>query len=254
MALFQIEKIYEQKPNFTETPQMITSYLERNKLKSWKKNGFKPAADFLNKENQTEFDKFCSYIRELLNKINADNYDIIICKFDTIEVETTKELETIVRLVLEKAVREDKYSAVYAKLANHLAGLIVQDSDNKEFVFKKILLSECQKFFIKITTQQNIRKADSIAFVGFLSELYNNHILATNNLSGCFDIVVAAADKNNLMVDIAIAMLSIVSQSYKKRDPDKYKNTLNKLRKLCEDPKISKRENIILAEALDKAP
>ena len=251
MALFLIEDIYNQKDNFKDTPQKILNYLERNKIKPFKR-GTKSqcTAWILNKDNQSDFDKYCSTIREFLNKINSDNYEAIIHKIDTLNIKTSKELEIIIQFIIDKAIREEKYAAIYAKLSNHLAGLVVHEND-KDFIFKKLLLLACQKFFIKITTQQNIRKNDSIAFICFISELYNQHILSTDTLANCFNVFINKADRNNLMVDMIITMFNIVSVCYSKHDNDKYNTTVSKLKKLCDDPKLSKRESIILAEALD---
>ena len=249
MGIYKIDDIKSHKNTYKDIPEKLLSYLEKNKIKNTKRDKLKQSWICENKLNKTDSHKFNSSVRELLNKINESNYDNIVSQIDLLEIDSLVDLDTFIKILLEKVVREEKYANIYAKLSEHLSTIIVKEND-KEYFFKKLLLAECQKLFIKNTTQNNIRKTDAISYITFLSELFNCHMLSLDIIIGCYNILINKASNNNLMTDMIITMLSITHKELYKRDNNKYNNILNKIKILCDSKNISLREKILLAELL----
>jgi hypothetical protein len=247
MGIYKISEIRKFKSQYTELPDKIKLYLEKPKTKPWQKK----TNWVLDKKNASDEDKFANHVRELLNKITDDNYYIIIPMIKAISVNDKKELELFINILLETVVRAEQYAHVYAKLCNDLSkAQISVKSDNEEFTFRKLLLLSCKNLFIKNITQQNIKKIDATAFSAFLGELYNNQLISTTVIMGCFDQLILSTCLNK--IEMLLVLFHHTTKPLIVQDSKKHNELVSKIKTLSTSSSLNMREQILLEEILEE--
>lgn len=243
MGTYNINDIKSLKNNYTDLPEKIRIYLEKSKLKNRQR---KPIS-ILDKVCSDD-EKFSNHIRSLLNKVNIDNYYTIIPK---IKINTQKELEIFVQILLEKVIVEEQYAEVYAKLSYSLAQEdIIIKMENNIITFRKLLLLYCRKAFIKFTEQQNVKRTEAIAFVSFLGELFNKGMLSLVVTLGCFDELIKKC--NPICVDMIVALFNHSTKTLLVKYNIKHKELVDKLKTLSKNKNLHMREQVVLEDLLIK--
>ncbi|EDO32341.1 predicted protein, partial [Nematostella vectensis] len=109
--------------------------------------------------------------RGILNKITPQNFKKLVEQVMNLEIDTAEKLEGIIDIVFEKAIREPRYCVVYANLCHCLLPIKVS-FENKELVFKTILLNKCQKKFDKTYEHKTHNNTDQLVNEG-LSPMFS---------------------------------------------------------------------------------
>ncbi|TWW67940.1 eukaryotic translation initiation factor 4 gamma 3-like [Takifugu flavidus] len=93
-------------------------------------------------------EKVIRTFRGILNKFTPEKFESLIRQVDELNINDEETLNTVVELVVDKALSEQSYSATYAQMCHHLKELRVSSQSSDGFVyFHKRLLSRCQMEF-----------------------------------------------------------------------------------------------------------
>ena len=132
----------------TEEAYRITrNYLDENS----DKRNFSIAYVKKNELSEEELKNKTMILREILNKICYDNYDILlneILKFDYDE----KLLEVFKNLIIYKILTENEYFSLYVNICDHMCKLYNKKtySNEPKMNFKSLLLISIQQEFLKL--------------------------------------------------------------------------------------------------------
>ncbi len=252
MGIFQLHLIYAQKSVFTDLPLKLQNYFSKQKFSKTNKfihHKITNAQLFDNNSINNQIDN-TQLIRELLNKINDSNYNIIITQINELQFNTIEHFNLFINILLEKTIREEKFAHLYAKIIANLHIL------NLNLSFKQLLLQECQRIFHKNIIQANINKCDAVAFVSFLSQLYNFNVINIDTIYGFLQTLfsyVSQQDKinNNKIIDM---ICQIIQLSYLnlQHHIDSFQSLINDLKILTNANYVTKRQQIVIEDLLEK--
>lgn len=114
-------------------------------------------------------------VRGLLNKLTPEKFEKLSVEFCNLSIKNPKALKGIIVLILDKALSESAYSALYAQLCQRLDKWVpnfeppnANNHQNSITTFRKLLLTVCQHEFDNrsnytsiLLTNQNESKLDS---------------------------------------------------------------------------------------------
>uniref|UniRef100_UPI00358EFB87 uncharacterized protein isoform X2 n=1 Tax=Myxine glutinosa TaxID=7769 RepID=UPI00358EFB87 len=130
----------------------------------------------------------CRQFRVLLNKMTPENFGRLINQMKRVNITKEEDLEDIVQLVLDKAIKESKFSEVYAHVCHHLAKIEVQgrDKPGKVLNFHTLLIESC-KNELRMGNNANSSSDDdaskekgrqrALGHLVFIGELFNAQVL-----------------------------------------------------------------------------
>jgi hypothetical protein len=120
--------------------------------KPWKPSHLIQKADMTEEERVTF--ELLSKFRSMLNKLTAENFDLLVEQVKTYKIDTSERLDSVGSLVFEKAISEPKFVPTYAKLCKEVAFITsAQDAEQQRqqgsiaSTLKKKLIAQCQKEF-----------------------------------------------------------------------------------------------------------
>ncbi|XP_062547986.1 eukaryotic translation initiation factor 4 gamma 1-like [Armigeres subalbatus] len=103
------------------------------------------------KKTQELFKKF----RSVLNKLTPDNFNVLVEQVKQYEIDTEERLDGCIKILFEKAIMEPNFTDTYAQMCKELGTIIkIETSDNKQPNFKRKLITQCQKEFVKHHTDK----------------------------------------------------------------------------------------------------
>ena len=186
----------------TEEAYRITrNYLDENS----DKRNFSIAYVKKNELSEEELKNKTMILREILNKICYDNYDILlneILKFDYDE----KLLEVFKNLIIYKILTENEYFSLYVNICDHMCKLYNKKtySNEPKMNFKSLLLISIQQEFLKLD-ETNIQYLSSIPIslnenfkkkfikkikysnIHLIAEFYNLGIIKNKIMKDCIE-------------------------------------------------------------------
>ena len=126
------------------------------------------------KNSRSDDDKLYSNIRSILNKISDSNLDELYNDITTLKLTNKEHVEKLVDLIFIKAVSENKFTHLYAKLSKLLFHYTIEldpylDPDQEvemdnipiKIAFKTLLVNKCQSVFnYCITIDKNLEDDD----------------------------------------------------------------------------------------------
>lgn len=106
-------------------------------------------------------------VRGILNKLTAQNFDVMLEQFKEVVIDTKEKLDGVIDLVFNKAINEPKFSIGYAHLCKHLSTCWDKiKSNSQDADFKRTFITKCQHEF-----EQHVANENSIeAALGPLNE------------------------------------------------------------------------------------
>ncbi|CAH1735438.1 unnamed protein product [Chironomus riparius] len=130
---------------------------------AWKPTHLKKRPDMNEEERETS--DVLSKFRSMLNKLTAENFDVLVEQVKTYKIDTMERLDGVIGLLFEKAISEPKFAPTYANLCNEIANIQTvqtnadqpQDKQSKKNSLKVRLITQCQKEFER-------NKEDSLEF------------------------------------------------------------------------------------------
>jgi len=113
---------------------------------------------------QDKFNKTVKEMRILLNKLSSKNYEKV--KNDLVyEIYFTPSLlYELMKIIFMRATTENTFLEIYVDLCVELFKKF-NDKDNHEMNFKKLLLSKCQKQFMKMMLKEEQERASRKASI-----------------------------------------------------------------------------------------
>ena len=301
---FSLDIIYKLKNENKELPPELFDFVEANKTKTnikndnsssntliiggikvnnnggqWRKHESKIKTNWLinNKLNQTSNDKISASFKEILNKLNKDNFDKMVTDIQNIDITMKEQLEELSELILNKSICEQIYSNLYAKLCFTLLPNCIEEGE-KKYYFRDYLLNKCQKKFTLFTMtacseETSIPKATVIGTMKFIGELYNVKIIPDQIMRMCLDKLLSKLDnkKSTIFdsistnqkcvynVDGVCILLATSGKQMGKQDKKNAQEYILKIKKIIEsvnnnqtDYEVSKREVFLMMDMLDK--
>ena len=186
----------------TEEAYRVTrNYLDENS----DRRNFSIAYVKRNELSEEELKNRTMILREMLNKICDDNYNIIlneILKFDYDE----KLLDIFKNLLIEKILTEDKYFTLYVNICAQMCKLYNKKtySNEQKMNFKNLLLASIQQEFLNLDetsikyippipvtlgekSKKKFIKKIKYSNINLISEFYNIGLIRKNIIKDCID-------------------------------------------------------------------
>jgi len=189
------------------------------------------------KYDNSESENLQSQIKGLLNKLALNNFNDILIEFNKIQEEilTYDDLNFLVHLIFNKAVRETKFCELYANLCKGLLNIKILFND-KQIKFREILLKYCQKSFYENISynkdDDNIDlfyiKGKILGCIKFIGELYNLNIIPHKVIVACFNDLISHVNKNIYMVDSICCLMMTCGLKMSKCNPNDVNILFNK--------------------------
>lgn len=119
-------------------------------------NAWTPSMFVDRKANQDAVDELFRQVRSILNKLTAQNFEVMLDQFKEVVIDSKEKLDGVINLVFNKAVNEPNFSVGYAHLCKHLSVCgdkiksTVHDAD-----FKRTFITKCQHEFEQHVANEN---------------------------------------------------------------------------------------------------
>ncbi|KAF2072657.1 hypothetical protein CYY_006036 [Polysphondylium violaceum] len=199
-----------------------------------------------------------------LNRITMDTYSNLIKNIDEIKVPDEECLTGISKILFEKAIVDQKYSAVYAILAGHL------DSSYPQFggiSLKRAILNNCQEEFGKVhdrSTFDTLSKEDReekefmikrrvLGNIKFIGELFKHGVLGekitkqiTTNL-----ILNTEATLSEESIECLVKLINTIGKKIDEADKTTTDEYFRRIYNLSENSGVSSRGRFLLMDILD---
>lgn len=197
-------------------------------------NAWRPSINNSHSSNDcADYEKLYKSVRCILNKLTADNFQILLEQIKSQNIDTIEKLNGIIELVFEKAIDEPNFSAAYAQLCKQLTtNCFALTSENKSASFKIKLITKCQQEFernvadgnsikmklmpiqekINACTDNNLKmdyrlemideeqklRRRSVCTVRFIGELYRMDMLTASIMSFCIKTLLDSRSEEKL--------------------------------------------------------
>jgi hypothetical protein len=216
-----------------------------------------------NKKVKNDDEKLTMSIRGSLNKIFDANFNIVIEELKSLLFENKEQLEILVNLFFKKVVTEKNNIPLYIDVTKELFCFSVT-IDNKRSTFRSILLLKCHAAFNNImatTTNSELDgnyfkfKDETITFMKYLGELYNNKILSSAVIKDCMATILEKVDANSQClynIDIMCALFDTIKFTIQQEDVDVYELLYSHFTKIKDSKFISKKEKFMIMDIMDK--
>ncbi|AYV78214.1 MAG: eukaryotic translation initiation factor 4G [Edafosvirus sp.] len=215
-----------------------------------------------NKLNQDVDEKLYSSMRGILNKLSADNFDKLIDELMSLSITSKEHLDELATIIFHKAISEQTFSIMYAKLCNKLLPYYIEKegdsagASGQKIFYREFLLNKCQEMFESCTSKHDpndISKERILGCIVFIGELYNANILTNPIIYGCFLTLMVNITKQCVYsLDSLCTLMTIVGKEFCKKDKIKADHCLKKMEQLLESTEISMRERFMIRDVIDK--
>jgi translation initiation factor 4G len=222
----------------------------------------------------------------VLNKLAPENFSVLVAQVKSFNIQTPEDLEGCVKLILEKAISEPLYSAVYVQLCKEISNFFVIVGD-KKIILRDRLINYCQlefekhkggsmvknraKRLLEIETEEDEKKREelkllfeeedyklrkrAVGTMKFIGELYNQVLLTNKIMRSCMNILLDDDVISELSLECLCKLLTTIG--LKMEIQDEYRENLDdyttRLNEIIEKktPKINKRIQFMIMDVLD---
>lgn len=209
-------------------------------------------------EGEKKTAELLKQFRSILNKLTPENFFTLIEKLKILQIDTVARLDSCISLVFEKAILESGYASSYANLCKEVSDVFIvpldgSNNDQQKAVFKKRLITQCQKEFnkhrdnelVKNTTARleaieneqdptrkeemkaefelenmNLRKR-AVGTVHFIGELYKIEMLTSKIMHSCITHLLDPSMCSEETLECLCKLLSTVGKRLEKLDKNK---------------------------------
>ncbi|EFA81954.1 type A von Willebrand factor domain-containing protein [Heterostelium album PN500] len=225
-----------------------------------------PVKKIFSKDTAGEYSEIYKKFKFNLNRITMDTYATLIKTIEEITIPNEEVLKGVAKILFEKAIIDQKYSAVYAIMSGHLdvkfpkfennitlkrevilncQSVFEEKPDRSKFEALSKEDQEEQEFFIKRRTLGNIK---------FIGELYKHSVLAESIVIQCIKFLLGKAQES-ASEDIVEGVVKLITTIGKKLDADPTKpaimTTFSTLLSISENEKFSSRARYLVLGLLD---
>jgi translation initiation factor 4G len=224
---------------------------------AWKPPSFvSPEVEEVSEEDK-KTQELVKEFRSILNKLTPENFKKLLEKLKTLKIDTVDRLDTCISLVFEKAITEPNYASSYAQLCKEVADVFTvpldPNNDQQKAVFKKRLITQCQKEFEKnrdskimkiakerlkeIEEEKDVAKREelkaeieiestkvrkrAVGTVHFIGELYKIEMLTSKIMRSCITHLLDPSMCSEETLECLCKLLSTVGKRLEKLDKNK---------------------------------
>lgn len=244
----------------------IATYYNNNKNNitkknvHWRKIETKQEENWLvaKKFNQTDDEKLYSQFRSVLNKLSGSNFNELAQELTAVEITRQEHLVKLAELIFEKAIIEQKFSDMYAKLAREISGYCVKENDKTAY-FRELLINKCQTTFNEcisydpvIQGKRVITKEIAVGCMTFIGELYNHDLLTSKIINTCFLLMLMRAEQNkSFVVDSINTLMKTVGHIFNNKAKQESNVIFEKINGLIKSNKLPNKEKFALMDLVD---
>lgn len=270
--LFTQEEFLCYKSVNTEILPELIPFIEKMNLKSkpklkpsnWRHKEIKPSSNWLleKKFNQNDDEKLSSQFMGILNKMTESNFDELAQELISLGIKREQHVIELVNIIFQKAISENKFCSIYAKLAKTLSSYYIEDEEKKIY-FREVLINKSQKMFMEcISIDRDLEymkekkifkfKEQVIGCINFIGELYNHELLTNKIIYSCFlTILIKLNLKKAYIIDILCSLMKTVHPEFLNRAPKESSECLEKIKHLQKDETLSKKDQFTLLDAIE---
>jgi hypothetical protein len=217
------DELLTYKHKYTEDLPALKKYLINNN-KKFNKNDHRPRWGTRMKEKSNE-NNINVDIRSLLNKLSENTLDNTITKIKELKID---DLNFLVKLVYQKAVSENNFTELYAKLCIGLQGL-EGFNDLLIGMINTNLNTVSDKFFAN----------GLMTFIGYL---YNNEYLSDDYVKEKMTYIINDMENDELKYDMVLSLFKV----------SKLKNSDDiKMKLLLKMPSLNKKNQFIVLDIIN---
>lgn len=232
-------------------PQMVLQLSIQEKIQLHEtENAWKPAK-LKQDENGGDLDPLADLAKKargILNKLTPQKFDVLVERFNELEVNSEDALVKCMELVFEKAVDEPGFSVAYARMCEVLKKKQVLNKDGKPINFRSLLVSRCQKEFerdylegldkekydkdiaeapteerkkeliLEFEEKERLARRRSLGNIRFIGELYKLKMLTARIMHECVAKLIRACDEESL--ECLCRLLTTVGSDLEKETND----------------------------------
>ena len=228
----------------------------------WRKNEKQKTSWLVTKKlNQNTDEQLTSNYKGILNRISESNFSEMIEELLNLEIECTDHLQVLVNLIFQKAVMEEHYTNMYARLSLELYPKYVTNEDGTKIHFRVIFLEKCQEMFqqvIGIDTEDELKntqlkgKFEISGLMAFIGQLYNFGLITNTIIYNCLiELVFKVADKKFYAIENICKLIDVIGKKFSVACPKDHARIINELTKLL-DSIESKKDKFALMDVLEK--
>jgi translation initiation factor 4G len=167
-------------------------------------------------------------VRAILNKLCPQKFDTLVQQFRDLPIDTGDKLAKSMELVFEKALDEPVFSVAYARMCQALSMKKIVSDDGKEVNFRQLLITRCQKEFLRdymedldrtafvvnlgkattederkiithqFSSQETKLRRRSLGNIRFIGELYRINMLNGRIMHECIQKLLQTTDEESL--------------------------------------------------------
>lgn len=131
---------------------------------AWKPHMLESGQELSDEEKKTA--ELKKQFRSILNKITPENFTTLIEQLKMLKIDNVDILDSCISLVFEKAILEPNFGASYAQLCKEVSDVFVvpldENNSQQKAVFKKRLITQCQREFEKHRVKNNVERLKEI--------------------------------------------------------------------------------------------
>jgi predicted transcriptional regulator len=207
------------------------------------------------KFNQDADEKLYSQFRNLLNKLSDSNFNQLAQDITNLQIQKKYHLERLVDHIFQKAISEEKFNELYAKLSKDLSLYYIDekevqqvgDDDNSDapvkitkIHFREILINKCQQMFtLAISLEKEVDgesgnsifkyREQVVGCMSFLGQLYQQDLLTGKIIYSCFTHLFTKAKLNRAyIIDSLCTLMRVVGKKFIQKSPKEGRECLEK--------------------------
>lgn len=254
----------------TELPKELASYVNKLKLiqlknkkgyGNWRKTEKTKTSWLVTKKiTQNADEHLISNYRGILNRISDSNFDEMMEELFNLDIETEENLKVLVNLIFEKAIIEENYASMYAKMALKLYPKYVEADDTKIY-FRDIFLLKCEHVFLEsidINNEDELKdcelksKFEITGLMIFIGQLYNHGLLTNKIIYNCLiNLMLKITEDKLFAIDNICKLIIIIGEKFSKSCPSDFAKILKRL-EIIKDTLDSKKSKFAIMDILEK--
>lgn len=249
-----LDSFLNKKTENKDIPVELVEYINsfKKQAKPVKKTPIANNCILANKKDQTDDEKMISDIKNNLNKLSENNFDSLVKEILNLKISKYNHLVSLVELLSNKAILENKFAKVYAKMCIELSNITVQHEE-KTVSFRVLIINRCQGLFNDSISGINLSRDQAIGCMHFISELYMCNILNDKIINSCILLMLMKINSNyqTNIIDYIYTIMNIVNKKFIEKSPNEYNNIYSKIDGIMKTTQFSPKDKFKLMDIMD---
>lgn len=269
--IYPIDVFEKYLDHLVQVPEQLKPFISKNPINykgkgGWRRDHRLKKSLLLTKNKSTSGDNSIKEaVTDILNKISEKNFENQCEKLMNLEVKNKKHLDDFVEVVFIKAIREQAFAKIYAKLCRRLVGCYVEEpekDETKKIYFRDLLITRCQNMFERSTSMKDefadqeelFKFKDNIlGCMNFIGELYNHELLTDKIIFTCFYMLNRKLQyKYMYTADCMCALFEAAGNRFFSKSPDLAHKCYQYMDNLIKIPDLPNKDKFAVMDVLDK--